>query len=102
MTETASGRPEFGIDRPTILFVIWVFVGLSITGLAIVDVFNEGFREAWVFLLSGVLLLWFILRDWFYRGGGEFVTKKENTAFIGMTVFVVAVMLWALLGEFAL
>ena len=41
-----SGRPGFGLDRPTLLLVAWLFVGLSLTVLALFDVATDGFEDA--------------------------------------------------------
>ena len=97
-----SGRPEFGADRPTVLFVAWLFVGLSLAALALFDVVTEGFGDAWPFLLASVLLLWFMLRDWFVRDGGEFVRRNDDRRFLGLTLFVLAITVWSLLGQFVL
>jgi len=97
-----SGRPEFGTDRPTVLFVAWLFVGLSLAALALFDVVTEGFEDAWPFLLASVLLLWFMLRDWFVRDGGEFVRRNDDRRFLGLTLFVLAITVWSLLGQFVL
>lgn len=97
-----SGRPEFGTDRPTVLFVTWLFVGLSLAALALFDVVTEGFEDAWPFLLASVLLLWFMLRDWFVRDGGEFVTRNDDRLFLGLTLVALAITVWSLLGQFVL
>lgn len=104
MTDTTytSDRPKAGINRPTVLFVVWLGIGLSITGLGILNIVQEGFEEAWVLLMAGLALLWFILRDWFLHKGGDFVTRNDDLTFLGMTVFVLAVMLWVLLAKFVL
>ncbi|MFT4891300.1 MAG: hypothetical protein ACI9YT_002227 [Halobacteriales archaeon] len=97
-----GGRPEFGTDRPTALFVAWLFVGLSLAALALFDVVTEGFGDAWPFLLASLLLLWFMLRDWFVRDGGEFVRRNDDRLFLGLTLFVLAITVWSLLGQFVL
>jgi hypothetical protein len=97
-----SGRPGFGLDRPTLLLVAWLFVGLSLTVLALFDVATDGFEDAWPFLLASLLLLWFMLRDWFVRDGGEFVTRDDDSAFLGLTLIVLVVTVWSLLGQFVL
>jgi len=95
-----GGRPEFGTDRPTVLFVAWLFVGLSLATLALFDVVTDGFEDAWPFLLASLLLLWFMLRDWLVRDGGEFVTRNDDPLFLGLTLFVLAITVWSLLGQF--
>lgn len=95
-----SGRPAFGIDRATMLFVTWLFVGLSLTALAVFDVVTDGFEDAWLFLLASLLLVWFMLRDWFVRDGGEFVTRTDDRLFLGLTLFVLVVTVWSLLVQF--
>lgn len=97
-----TGKPAFGLNRPTGLFVIWLGISGAITGLAVIDVVTEGYEEAWLFLLSGLLVLWFVLRDWFVRDGGEFSSRTDDLAFLGLTGFVLIVTLWALMGQFVL
>ena len=98
----ASGGAEFGMDRPTMLLVSWLFVGLSLAALALFDVVTDGFEDAWAFLLASLLLLWFMLRDWFARDGGGFVTRSDDRLFLGLTAFVLAITVWSLLGQFVL
>lgn len=93
-------RPTVGFNRPTVLFVVWVGVALVVTALAALELVQEGFENAWLFLLSGVMLLWFIVRDWFFQEGGEFVRRNDDLSFLGLTVFVLAVTLWVLVEQF--
>lgn len=104
MTDTThtGDRPKAGINRPTLLFVVWVGIGLSLTGLAVLRLVQEGFEEAWIFLMAGVALLWLMLRDWFLHEGGNFVTRNDDLAFLGVTVVALAVTLWVLLVSFVL
>lgn len=94
MTEPSVLAGKLGFNRPTVLFAVWLGIGVAITGIALIDVVNEGFEEAWLFLLSGLFVPWFILRDWFTHGGGEFVTRADDLTFLGLTVFVLMVMVW--------
>jgi hypothetical protein len=43
-----------------------------------------------------------MLRDWFVRDGGEFVTRDDDSAFLGLTLIVLVVTVWSLLGQFVL
>lgn len=95
-----TDRSVFRFNRPSILFFIWLGISGTITGLALIKVVNEGFEEAWLFLLSGLLVLWFVLRDWFTYDGGEFVSRADDLTFLGLTVFVLVVTLWVLLVQF--
>jgi len=93
-------RPTVGLNRPTVLFVVWLGIAVSITGLAVLDMVQRGFADAWIFLMAGLMLLWFMLRDWFRHDGGEFVTRNDDWLFLGMTVFVLATTVWVLLARF--
>jgi len=95
-------QPTAGFNRPTILFVIWGGIALVITALATLDFVQEGFEDAWIFLLSGVMLLWFIGRDWFRHEGGAFVRRDDDLTFLGVTVFVLVVTLWVLIEQFVI
>ena len=95
-------RPTTGFNRPTVLFVVWVGIVLVITALATLDLVQEGFEDAWLFLLSGVMLLWFIVRDWFLHEGGAFIRRNDDLPFLGVTVFVLAVTLWVLVEQFVI
>lgn len=97
-----TGGSAFRFNRPSVLFVIWLGISVAITGVALIKVVNEGFEEDWLFLLSGFLVLWLILRDWFIYDGGEFVSRTDDLAFLGLTVFVLLVTIWILLVQFVL
>lgn len=97
-----TDKPTFGFNRPTVLFIVWLGISGAITGLALIDLVHEGFEEAWLFLLSGLLVLWFILRDWFVHNGGEFVSRADDLTFLGLTGFVLIVTLWVLIVQFVL
>ncbi|RZV06129.1 hypothetical protein BDK88_4086 [Natrinema hispanicum] len=95
-------QPTAGFNRPTILSVIWGGIALVITALATLDFVQEGFEDAWIFLLSGVMLLWFIGRDWFRHEGGVFVRRDDDLTFLDVTVFVLVVTLWVLIEQFVI
>jgi len=101
-TTHTGEQPTAGFNRPTILFVIWVGIALVITALATLDLVQEGVEDAWIFLLSGVMLLWFIIRDWFRHEGGAFVRRDNDLPFLGVTVFMLAVTLWVLSEQFVI
>ena len=102
MTERIQGgkSPNLGIDRPTTLFLVWLFIGLSITSLAILDGVNEGFTDATAFLFGGLVILWFVFREWVSRAGGEFMTRNDDTVFLAITLFALLVVVWSLAATF--
>jgi hypothetical protein len=92
-------RATFGVERPTVLFVAWLFVGCSFVGLATV---TAGGVEPWLFLLGGLSVVAHVGREWFLRAGGDFATHRDDPLYLAVTVGVLAVTLWLLLSRIGL
>ena len=83
-------RPPLGANRPTLLFVVWLFIGLSVTGVGVIDFLNRGFADAWLLLFGGGMLLVYVVWDWLTHRGGDFVRRSDDRRFLLLTAFVLA------------
>ncbi|MFB6106306.1 MAG: hypothetical protein ABEJ70_04960 [Halobacteriaceae archaeon] len=89
-----DGPPPLGANRPTALFATWLFVGVAATLVGLYVTVDLGLTESWLLLGGGVLLVAYVLREWFVRGGGDFVDQRESTAFAVLTAIVLLVTLF--------
>lgn len=101
-TRSSDGRPTFGQNIETMLFVTWLFVGGTTTTLGVLDTLSEGFGVGWPLLLGGAFVSVFVLRDWLLRDGGEFRSENVDQWFLLATAFAFAVTLWAIVGRLGL